>query len=125
MENRGAVRKLYKGTDLMKLFFLLALLVCAAAAHIVPDVYIVELTSTPAIAFASKDARRTIPSDRIARIRAEQTTARRMVEARQGSVVTGIDTVANALIVQIPDSAAPGLSAIPGVTRVYPVMEMH
>jgi subtilisin family serine protease len=109
----------------MRALVLLLLWVSLAAAQVVPDVYIVELQGSPGAAFASKDNARAVASDRLARIDAEQASVRRAIEAQQAQVIADVDIVANALIVRVPDSLAGNLSSIPGVARVYPVVEMR
>jgi subtilisin family serine protease len=109
----------------MRSSILLLFWISVAAAQVVPDVYIVELQSSPAAAFASKDNRRAVASDRLANINAEQATVRRAIEGQQAQVIGDVDMVANALIVRVPDALAAGLSSVPGVARVYPVVEMR
>ena len=61
----------------MRVLSLLLLWVSLAIAQVVPGVYIVELQGPPGASFASKDNRRAVAQDRLARINAEQAAVRR------------------------------------------------
>jgi subtilisin family serine protease len=87
-----------------------------ALAQVVPDIYIVELRGEPAAAAAAKTQRRVA-------IRAEQSAVREAAQAMGGEVITSVRTVANALVVRIADARAGDLERLPGVARVYPVLE--
>jgi subtilisin family serine protease len=80
----------------------------------VPDHYIVELDGEPAIAL--RGTRRF--DQRRSELRTVQQRMRKSLEAESAQILGGLDTIANALIVSIPDSRARRLSSIPGVVRV-------
>jgi subtilisin family serine protease len=101
----------------------LALLAAPVLAQVVPDLYIVELTGDPVIALGSKPAPRGVAGDKRARIMTEQSVLRQAVRAIDGEVISSVQTVANALVVRIPDSSAGDLEKLPGVARVHPVRE--
>ena len=105
----------------MKRLWILLLLAPWLAAQRVPDSYIVELTGEPVAVQMAKLGRRAAASDRKAQVRAEQLRMRPALEERGAVILDSVDTVANALIVRIPDSEAGQLAALPGVRRVYPV----
>jgi subtilisin family serine protease len=95
--------------------------------QIVPGRYIVELTGEPAAVAASRsplNQRRGVIENRRAELRAVQQRVRAVIKAQSAEVVASVDTVANALIVQVPDSQAARLSSIPGVARVSPVRRL-
>lgn len=75
------------------------------------------------IALGSKSAPREAAGDRRARIMTEQSALRQAVRAIDGEVISSVQTVANALVVRIPDSSAGDLERLPGVARVHPVRE--
>ncbi|HWC96833.1 MAG TPA: S8 family serine peptidase [Candidatus Sulfopaludibacter sp.] len=54
-------------------------------------------------------------------VRAQQAAARTRIQAAGGKVLGAVDTVKNALIVQIADGQAGALESLPGVLKVYPV----
>lgn len=101
----------------------LALLAAPVLAQVVPDLYIVELTGDPVIVLGSKSAPREAAGDRRARIMTEQSVLRQAVRAIDGEVIASVQTVANALVVRIPDGSAGDLESLPGVARVHPVRE--
>ena len=105
----------------MKRLWVVLLLAPHLAAQRVPDSYIVELSGAPVAVEMAKLGRRAAASDQKAQVRAEQGRMRPAVEERGGEVLDSVQTVANALIVHIPDSEAGQLAALPGVRRVYPV----
>jgi subtilisin family serine protease len=89
----------------------LALWVPVLSAQVVPGRYIVELRTPPA---------------RRVEARAEQATVRPQVERLGAHVVASLNTVANALVVEVPTAGAARLAArlasiIPGISRVHPV----
>lgn len=59
------------------------------------------------------------------RVRDEQRQIRQSLEQQQAQVLESMDTVANALIVNVPDNAAAQLAGLPGVKRVVPVHTVH
>ena len=96
----------------------------------VPNRYIVELSTEPV---ARHVARRSgLAGLRLhamlqgsearvhrSRIRAEQDRARQEIVRQSGTVVGSVNTVANALMVRIPDEKAARLAHIPGVIAVH------
>ncbi len=96
------------------------------SAQVVPDQYIVELASPPALAAApSAKGVQQARVDVLARVRAEQARVQSEVEAHNGRVLGRVERVANALIVSLPSSDAAALAANPSVRRVYPVVKYH
>ncbi len=89
-------------------------------AQQVPDHYIVELGGEPAAVPLAKSGRRAAEDQR-ARVQAEQARLRPALEAAGAEILDAVDTVANALVVRIPDAQAARLAALPGVRRVHPV----
>ena len=107
----------------MKILAFFVLLAATLAAQIVPGRYIVELEGDPAIvAVSRKDSR--LQAHRSA-VRDRQRAARLAVANLGGVVLDQMDTVANALIVTIPEERAMGLANIPGVLRIHPSHEMR
>ena len=98
----------------------LLLVSCALAVAAVPNQYIVEMRSDPVAAHAAGVHTEAARLKRT-QIREQQRLVRAQVEAAEGQVVRALDTVANALIVNIPDAKAANLASIPGVLRVHPV----
>ncbi len=94
----------------------LTLLAVPALAQVVPDLYIVELTGSPAISDQAKFNRR-------ARLAAEQSAARLAIRTAGGEVVSSLETVVNALVVRIPDVRSGELARLTGVAKVHPVRE--
>ncbi|MCC6367046.1 MAG: S8 family serine peptidase [Bryobacterales bacterium] len=95
----------------------------------VPGVYIVELKEEPAARYAMKtrsafSARRAAMQSRRSAVRASQMAFRRSASIPDKQVVHTMDTVVNALVLQIPGSEAKRLSTNPDVRKVYPVHEM-
>jgi minor extracellular serine protease Vpr len=118
----------------MKRFGIFFLCLPLLAGGIVADRYIVELSGEPVATHLSrlgvagggwKWDERAIATARQhrTRVRAEQEQARSLIEQQEATVVDSVDTVANALIVEIPDAQAGRLSRIPGVARVHQVRE--
>lgn len=103
----------------------IAVLALPLAAQIVPNRYIVELSGEPAATYAvkTKGNLRAALADRRAAIQSEQLPVRQAVQNTGGTVLASIDTVANALVVEIPDSQAASLNRLPGVLRVHKVWE--
>src|SRR5690348_1643421 len=98
-------------------------------AATVPGRYIVELSTEPVAAHvASMGKRGLLSSDAAshrAMIHAEHNRARAALVKNHGAVLESMDTVINALVVQIPDSQAATLSSLPGVKRVHPERTFH
>ena len=98
-----------------------------AAAQIVPGHYIVELSGEPVAVGAARVPvrwRADFARDRRSMIRAEQGFVRRILERDQTSVLDSVDTVANALLVKMPDHQAAWLGSLPGIRRIRPVYEI-
>src|SRR5690349_953060 len=93
----------------------LAFLLPVLSAQVVPGRYIVELVGEPAAAGRAALAKRRVA------VRAEQARLRPAMESAGARILAGVETVANALIVQIPDEDAPRLASLAGVSRVHPV----
>ncbi|MBI4457216.1 MAG: S8 family serine peptidase [Acidobacteria bacterium] len=89
-------------------------------AEVLSGRYIVELSEHPAARYLSKRGGENAP-ERRAQIRTEQLQARQELQRLGAEVVDAVETVANALIVHVPDAKAPLLASIPGVVRVHPV----
>ena len=98
-------------------------------AGIVPDRYIVELTAESAAQYIARayppDQRRAAllgePGLQArARVRRGQTPVRNGLERRGARVVASLDTVANALFVQMPAARVARLRSVPGVRRILP-----
>ncbi len=111
----------------------LALLFSAAATfgQVVPGRYVLELSGAPAAPSASRaaspgttTARRAEFAVRRTSVRQGQLAARAAVAARGGVVVESMDTVVNALIVNIPDARASELLQIPGAVRLHAVRRL-
>ena len=102
-----------------------ALCVPALAAQIVPGKYIVELEGRPAAALAGGRRSGLALSRRSVQSRQEQVRPR--LESLGARVLSALDTVANAFIVEIPDADAARLASQPGVAHVWPVslMRLH
>lgn len=103
----------------------MVLLALPLAAQIVPNRYIVELNGEPAATYSAKtkDNLRAALADRRLAIQNEHLPIRKAVENTGGTVLASVDTVANALVVEIPDSQAASLNLLPGVLRVHRVWE--
>ena len=114
----------------MKRYGILLLGLRLFAASSVADRYIVELAGEPVaqtLARRPKEMRhvRAQWEDRLAQIRVEQQQARSRIEGEGGTVLGAISAVANALVVQIPDSKARRLAQVHGVRRVYRDAELR
>ena len=95
-----------------------------AAAQIVPDRYVVELSEEPlgaAVRTKGKAALSAALSDRHRAILSEQAVAKSAIERGRGKVVSTVDSLMNALIVHTTGQDAVALAALPGVKKVYPV----
>ena len=97
-----------------------------AAAARIPHRYIVELDTAPvAEAVARFSPRRSLRSSEAqahrSRIRSEQAALKRQLEARKVRVLDSVDTVANALFIDVPDDDVSLLSSLPGIKRLSPV----
>ena len=98
-------------------------------AGTVPGRYIVELTGESAAQYIA----RTVPANQRraalagdvglqarARVRARQAAVRARLERRGARIVAALDTVANALFVEMPAARAARLRSVRGVRRVLP-----
>ncbi|HET9320581.1 MAG TPA: S8 family serine peptidase, partial [Bryobacteraceae bacterium] len=98
----------------------------ALGAGIVPDRYIVELSSEPVagrIAVRGRSANRLELEQRRTEVRSEQARTKLAIQQVGGEVLDSLDTVANAILVRIPASQAAKLASLPGVKRVFPMRE--
>lgn len=104
---------------LVRVALLALILVPAVSGQVIPGRYIVELTGEPAAAAVmAREARRTA-------IAGEQRTARMAVRAAGGRVLDAVDTVANALLVEMSAEGAAAMERSPGVLRVHPVRMVY
>lgn len=111
---------------------LLPLWLCCAsfAAGPIPNRYIVELSEDPV---AEHVIRRGIPGglqseaaiEHRARVQTQQRQVREGAEQEGAEVLDTVETVANALLVRMPESQAGRLAALPGVKSVRPVRTFH
>ncbi len=102
----------------------------AFCAEVVPNRYIVELSTESVGAYVARTASRgagkallhsaAAQRQRTA-IRSQQAAARTGIEAAQGRVLGAVETLNNALVVEIADSQAARLASLPGVVKVLPV----
>jgi subtilisin family serine protease len=95
----------------------------------VPGRYIVELSTEPVAARVATMGKRGLRSQAAAShravIHAEHDRARAALAKNQASVVESMDTVINALVVQVPDARVAALASVPGVKRVHPERLFH
>ena len=118
----------------LKVFFFIPI---AAFAAVVPNRYIVELSTEPVASHVGKNASLRLLSHKEAlasdaaqshrsRIRGEQQSLRERIENEEGGEVLGdVNTVANALFVNLSDAKAARLAKMPGVLRVRQVHTVH
>src|SRR5450432_2864748 len=97
----------------------LGLIVSIAATAAVPNQYIVELAGDSVSVHIARHApgagvRSRTALSRRAQIREEQRPVRAQLETAGAHIIDTLDTVANALIVNIPDEKAAGLRSVPG-----------
>ncbi len=109
----------------------------AALAAVVPDRYIVELSTEPVASHVQRSAslrslshKSALESDSAqthrSRIRGEQRSLReRIANEEGGSVLGDVNTVANALFVRLSDAQAARLAKMSGVLRVHKVHTVH
>lgn len=111
----------------MNRLWVLLLCVPAFAAGVIPNRYIVQLSTEPVARHTgSRRQLHTAEAERHrATLRAEQATARARIQAIHGHVRGAVENVGNLLFVDIPDADAAQLSKIPGVLRVMPVRNFH
>jgi minor extracellular serine protease Vpr len=102
------------------------LFLSASWGQIVPDRYIVELSSAPAAGRLRAQGRRANSPEverRGAEVRSEQARTKFAIEQEGGRVLESADTVINAIFVQMPAGDATRLALIPGVRHVHPVRQ--
>jgi subtilisin family serine protease len=118
----------------MKRFLAFLLWIPLAGAATVPDRYIVELEGEAVAEQIARlapagEGRHLLRTERARqirdRVRAAQRAAQARVEQADATVISSIDTVANALVVRIPEAKAAALARLPGVRRVIEVREFH
>ena len=107
-------------------FILFLMFMAAAMAQVIPGQYIVELQGEPAGASLARRGLRVASaadefSNERARVLREQAGVRAEVARRGGRVTGSVDTVANALIVQMTPAQAAQLQGVPGVQKIYSV----
>jgi hypothetical protein len=106
----------------LSLSFLLLAASLAAEPPAIPGRFIVELTAEPVASFLA--SRQSAPASALhehrAAVRAQQRQVRAELEKRGVRVLYALETVANALVIQLDGDPSP-LTAIPGVKRVTPV----
>src|SRR5690242_8303396 len=103
--------------------FVVGLLLGSAAllAQFVPGRYVVELSGPPMGSLSRPGNRSALASARRSRIDSEQRTARLWVAQRKGRVISSLNGLMNALVVDIPAEQALLLPNAPGAVHVYPV----
>jgi minor extracellular serine protease Vpr len=100
----------------------------AASAGVVPDRYIVELSSPPVAGRLAAQGR---PTDRLeverqrADVRSEQAATKLAIELAGGQVLDSVDIVTNAIFVRMRASEAAALTNLPGVKHVFPVRQFR
>ncbi len=114
----------------MRLILIFVLVAGWAFAQIIPGRYVVELSGDAAAAALVREGvrqpgRSAALAVHRARVRDGQAAARRGAVALGATVLGSLDTVANALLVAVPDSRASALAALPGVLRVQPVRRVY
>ena len=106
----------------LRAFVAIMMWAVVAAGQVVPDQYVVELSEEP-LGAAARTKGKAALSDRHLAILSEQSRVKSAIESSRGRVLSSVDSLMNALIVNAPDAAA--LAAIPGVKAVYPVTLAH
>src|SRR5438094_17844 len=102
------------------------LFLSASWGQIVPDRYIVELSSAPAALRMRAQGRGTNRPEverRGVEVRSEQARTRLAIEQEGGRILESADTVINAIFVAMPAADAARLARIPGVRHVHPVRQ--
>src|SRR5579883_1457033 len=107
-------------SSILQAFLVLVFAVPSVLAERVPGRYIVEFT-TESVAHHTRNIRSAEAASYRSRIRGEQAQAKTILSQHGATVLDGVETVANALFVQVPDAAATQLASLPGVKRVVPV----
>jgi subtilisin family serine protease len=96
----------------MKLGFLLAALAVGAYGQAVPGEFVLELETQPA-------------QSRSIRATRERATLRTALQRYPVEVTDTFDTVLNAMAIRVPEGQDPALWNLPGVRKVYPVLEVR
>jgi subtilisin family serine protease len=113
----------------MKRIWILLISVPLFGQALVPNRYIVELSTEPVAAHAGTPRPGALHSaaaeQHRVRVRAQQAAVRAAVESNQGTVIGRVENVSNALIVRIADDRAARLSSIPGVAGVHAERFFH
>ena len=107
----------------LALFFATAVL---SAGQIIPDHYIVEFETDPAVVVSLARGARFASSDNIVQarrtaLRAEHAQAEQAVNGMGGRVTRHFDTIVNGMAVSMSATAAAQMRLRPGVRGVYPV----
>jgi subtilisin family serine protease len=119
----------------MKSFLSFLLFAPLVAGGVVPGRYIVELSTEPLADHVVRLHGRG-ESARLAlrgaeaqthrgRLRAEQREASARIVQEEGRILGQVETVKNAVLVEIDDARAARLATLPGVRKVYPVRELR
>jgi subtilisin family serine protease len=108
----------------------LSVFTTAVFAERLPGRYIVELNTESVSEHVLHSSirsgmRSAVASTHRTRVRGEQQQLRSRLEGQQAVVLDSVDTVANAMFVQISDQDSAKLAGLPGVKRVIPVRMMH
>ena len=110
------------------LHFSLGLVCLAGRAAVVPDRYIVQLSSPPVagrMATQGRHADRLEVERQRAGVRNEQVATKRAIQQAGGQVLDSVDIVANAIFVRTRASDAAALANLPGVKHVFPVRQFR
>ena len=118
------------GRSVMKTLVLLLFPVAVMFPQVVPGRYVLELSGDPAAVAATRQgarfaARTADFAVRRAGVRRTQMASRTAVAAHGGTVLESMDTVVNALIVNIPDDRAAELMQVPGAVKVHAVRRVR
>src|SRR5574340_336212 len=124
-----AARSINRSVNRFSIVLFLAF-VSVLGAETVPGRYIVELTTAPVSDQVSGTRARislqgAAASSQRAQVRTQQQQVRRELEQRQARILDSVDTVANALFVEMPETAAARVAVMSGVKRVVPVRKFH
>jgi minor extracellular serine protease Vpr len=114
----------------MKCVFLALLFSIVATAQVVPDQYIVELTTEPVARLAARKHKRISRADADLNrhreaIREQQQRLRQGMQSHGAEVLDAIDTVHNAMVVRASGDRLAQLRQMPGVKSVRPVRLYH
>ena len=110
----------------MKSISVLLFFAFGLASQVLPDHYIVELSTEPVARVAAKERRKLQARDarynsQRSRIRGEQQRLRREIEGEDATVLDQFDTVHNALVVRMSRARAERVRSLAGVKQVRPV----